>query len=321
MKKALYIIPFIVGVWYLDNVASKDRTVGWERNSVFDARKRLKASKARNTILLGSSTSVDWLRPKMVEKLFRLSSGTVVDAHVNGCHQGCTFSQVKGLLKKRKHYKRAFYGTNEFQICEEDHSKRIMQHQMMLPVEDLPELFAQYSQAQQPLRNIARYFGITLSSVYGDTNFLQRQWSHKLIGAPRRGRDHRWYKKKRKRTMKEHWCDYSPDKVAYKLSLSKALYGSMLRLADDVFILLLPDQTLSDKDPEKKRVWQLHRKSHQQIADSDEHLHLIDLSQGGAHLPRHFRDGYHLSGEGTRIQQTLLAKLLEEKGWTRKRRP
>lgn len=320
MQRALYIIPFIVGVWYLDNLASKDRTIGWERNSVFDARKRLRESKARDTILLGSSTSVDWLRPALVEKLFRLPPGAVVDAHVNGCHQGCTFSQVKGLLQQRKHYKKAFFGTNEFQLCEEDHSKRIMQHQMMLPAEDLPELFLVYTEARQPLRNIARYVGITASGVYGDTNFLRRKWSHKWIGVPRRGRDHHWYKKKRSRNYTDHWCGYAEEDVAYKIAFSKALYSSMLRLADDVFIMLLPDQTLSENDPEKRRVWKHHRKIHQEIADTDEHLHLIDLSTNGASLPRHFRDGYHLSGEGTRLQQALLAKLLAQKGWIKKNR-
>jgi hypothetical protein len=296
-------------------VVSKERTVGWERNCVIDARKRWTTSPGREAILLGSSTSVDWLRPYQVEGLLRLRGGSVVDAHINGCHQGCTFAEVRRLLHENRHYHRAFYGTNQFQLCEFEHSKRVLQHQMMIPPEDVPDLFALYARSEQPLGYMARFIGMKLSGVYGDTLFLQREWAEDMFGAPKKGRQHRWYSARPAPPAPFVSCDYAPEHVAYKAALSRALLRDLRRLTDQVVLMLLPDENLSRPDPALKTAWARHRALHRRLASEVPGVVLVDLSRGeGARLPGHFKDGFHVNAEGARLQIRLLERGLRETG-------
>lgn len=309
-------------LWIADGILSKERTLGWERNGVFDAEKRWTRGRGRHAVLLGSSTSVDWLRPRYVEGLFELPRGSVVDAHINGCHQGCTFAEVRRLIKLRKRYRMAFYGTNQFQLCEHVHSKRVLQQSMMIPPRDVPDLFGLYLHAEQPLNYVARFLGMAVSGTYGDTLNLQRTWSRELFGRPARGRQHLWYTTAMPPRPPWLWCDYEPDRVAYKAALSRALYQDLRHLADRVFLMLLPDENLSSLTPEMAEAWRAHRRLHRQIADELPHVVLLDLSgPRGAWLPRHFKDGFHVSAEGAHLQRQLFERLLRRGGHIAARQP
>lgn len=315
LRHALYVVPVLVALWYLDSTVSKERTVGWERNGVRDARKRWSTGRGREAVLLGSSTSVDWLRPGHVERLLRLPGGSVVDAHINGCHQGCTFAEVRRLLHEKRHYRRAFYGTNQFQICEFEHSKRVLQQEMMIPTEDVPDLFSLYLHADQPLGYMARFVGMRLSGVYGDTLFLQGEWSEAVFGEPRKGRQHLWYSEKGPPAAPWPWCDYEAGRVAYKVAVSRALFRDLRRLADQVIVMLLPDENLSREDPEIEAAWDKHRALHRRMVSELPGVTLVDLSRpGGARKPGHFKDGFHVNVEGARLQQALLEKELRGAG-------
>src|SRR5262245_61477172 len=141
MHKLAYILPVVALFWFVDALVTKNGTVGWERNCVYDLQKRLDKSSAREGILLGSSTSADWLPTPMIERMLGAASGGVVDAHINGCHQDCTHAEVLKLLGEKRHYRFALYATNQFQMCEYEESKRVMHQRMMTPAEDLPEVW------------------------------------------------------------------------------------------------------------------------------------------------------------------------------------
>jgi len=326
MRHLIYVVPVIFALWLADGVLSEGGRIGWERNSVFDARKRVKRSRARRIVLFGSSTSVDWLRPGHVAKIFGMRPQDVLDAHINGCHQACTRAQVLRMLRTRRRFQIAFYGTNQFQMCEYPHSKRVLQQVMNLPPADVPDTLGIYLHAEQPLNYLARFVGISLSDAYGDTAVLHRRWSKKLFGG-RRGNAWRWALKKRRRKKKRwEFCPYeSASQVAYKEEMMRSLLDLLGELADRVFVNILPDENLSERDP-KRRVkvqsaWMRHRALMTRMCKARRWVTCIDLSgPRGARLPQHFRDGFHMSGQGAKLQLALLIEQLRAGGHIPKRR-
>jgi len=317
MRHLLYIAPVMLALWFLDSAISEDRYVGWERNSVRNSAHRWHANKTNQVILLGSSTSVDWARPHYIGKLLGVSGRKVLDAHINGCHQGCTYAEVRYLLQRERHFKTAFYGTNLFQICEYEHSKRSLQHEMMLPTRDIPRMFALYARAEQPLNYMARFIGNELSGAYGDTAILRHQWTQALFGEAERGQEHRWIRAERPPRAPFVTCDYAPEHVAYKKAVSEALLDDLGALADQVFLMLLPDETLSSPDPAIRAAWIKHRALHRELAAARPHVTLIDLTEGGARDRRHFRDGFHVNKTGMRLQQRRFEALMRAGGHAR----
>lgn len=323
MRHLLYIVPALLALWFIDHRISQDDYAGWNRNSIRNTHRRWENARdgVRRRVdkmeiaLLGSSTSVDWLRPDYAAKLLKVDQRKVLDAHINGCHQTCTWSSVRLLLKRGWHFKRAFFGTNQFQICESPHSKRILQHSDQLPTEDLPALLALYSHAERPLLYMGRFLGNTLSGAYGDTEVPRKGLARRLFGRPPRGRDHLWYRDTPPaRGPDEVYCDYTPAHVAYKLAATEALLDDLGVLADEVFLMLLPDPTLSSADPEKQAAWAAHRAAHQALADARPYVTLLDLSQGGADHHGQFRDSIHLNGDGVKIQRALFERLMRAGG-------
>ncbi len=316
MRHLLYIIPVLCGLWMWDNSLSLDRYAGWERNSVRNSMIRWDRGKRAKVAIFGSSTSKDWLPVTLAARVTGVGARDVLDAHVNGCHQGCTWSSVRKLLQRERHYEAVFFATNLFQMCEELHSKRVLQHQMMLPAQDVPRLFGLYAHADQPLTYVGRYVGMTLSGAYGDTAALQRWLREDLFGEPKRGRTHLWARPDRppssKKTMS---CRYRPADVAYKAAVSAALLDDLTRLADHVFLLLLPDPTAASDDPEHQRRWVLHRALHQELADARPAVTLIDLVTDGVVEQKDFRDAIHLHRRAMPRQQKLFEARMEAAGW------
>ena len=54
----------------------------------------------KKVAILGSSTSRDWLDPGYLQRLLNLKRGSVLDAHINGCRPGCTWSEVRLMLQR-----------------------------------------------------------------------------------------------------------------------------------------------------------------------------------------------------------------------------
>ncbi len=305
-------MPVLLGLWFLDNALSKDRYIGWERNSVRNSAHRWAARKKAKVVILGSSTSKDWIKPSWLAKQVGKRPGDVLDAHINGCHQGCTYAEVRRLLDRGRHFEVAFFGTNLFQLCEFAHSKRVLQQTLMLPSHDIPRLFGIYTHAEQPLQYMARFAGIKLSGAYGDTAALQRGFKEGLWGKGRRGHEHRWYRKRRPRKDKPPLsCAYSDDEVAYKWALSEALFDDLAELAERSYLLFLPDRTASLDDPDHQERWRRHRALHEAAAAARPHLEFVDLVTDGPTDPKYFRDGYHLSSKGMKLQRALFEKRMK----------
>ena len=212
LKALVYIVPILTLLWVGDHWLTDDDYVGWERNSVRNSLKRWEHDTRAKVAIMGSSTSKDWLPGSYLERLLGLKRGELVDAHINGCHQGCTWTEIRRMLQ-RHHIKRCrwrgknrcdppstprfekvFFGTNLFQMCENAHSKRTLQHAMLLPKSDIPKLFSLYMAADTPMLHMGRYLGMQLSGAYGDTRALRDYWGQKWVGRSHRGREHLWYR-------------------------------------------------------------------------------------------------------------------------------
>jgi len=312
MRHLLYIVPTLLALWFLDQWLSRDRTVGWERNAIRGYEWRWTKADGKRVALFGSSTAVDWLPARFVARLLGVKEDEVLDAHINGCHQDCTHAVVRRAVLEGRRFEATFFGVNLFQQCDDLHPKRILQQQTVLPTRDLPLALGLYLRAEQPLQAMGRFLGNTLSGAYGDTAALQAQWRRDWLGAPRPGDAHRWYSARAPAKRPPPFCDYAPEHVAYKLAVTGALLDDLGTISGRVYLLLLPDVTLSMLDePGRREAWEAHRAAHRALAASRPFVRLIDLSVDGASEPADFSDGFHLSRRGVMRQQRLLTRELQ----------
>lgn len=318
MRPVTYLGPILLALLCVDVLLSWGRTVGWERNTVRNSLKRQAERPDARVIQLGSSTSADWMSPDWLGQRLGRRLGDVVDAHINGCHQPCTWSEVRRLLRDGAHFELAFFGTNLFQQCEYRHTKRVLQDTMLLPAADIPAAFALYMHAQDPLGDMTRFVGMQLSGAYGDTQVFRTHWARVLFGRPSETEAWRWARREKPPEGPVQSCDYSPESIAYKTAVTVALFDDLERLADRTYVMLLPDATLADDDPAMTARWAQHRELHVALVAARPHLTLLDLTtrtdKEGAWLPEHFRDGVHTAGEGRKRQQLLFLRRLKEAG-------
>lgn len=317
MRHLLYIIPTLIALWLVDNALSDDRRVGWERNSVRNATTRWERLPKARVALFGSSTSKDWLPVTLAAKVTGVSARDVVDAHINGCHQGCTWATIRQMKARGQRYEIAFFGTNLFQLCEEAHSKRVMQQQMQLPATDVPLAFTKYLHADQPLRYMGRFVGMGFSGAYADTAPIQRALGEGLFGKTDDRKAHRWYRAEAPVDPKLLTCRYEPEDVAYKRAMTEALLDDLGEMSERVFLMLLPDRTLALDDPEFRERWRRHLAMHREIAAARPWVTIVDLIDGGVSDPAKYRDGFHLKPNGMIEQRALFERRMAELGWPR----
>ncbi len=304
----------LLGLWVIDGWLTKDGYAGWERNSVRNSERRWDPRPKAGAVILGSSTSKDWLPASLVERLLGLPRGQVVDAHINGCHQGCTWAEVRRMLQRGHHYDVAFFGTNAFQLCEFAHSKRVLQQALMVPRVDVPRLFGIYAHAEQPLQYVGRFVGMQISQAYGDTAWVQGEFLRRLAGPGKRGQSHRWARPRGPAGEAPPTCDFDDDAIALKRAFSEGLLDDLQQLADHVYLMLLPDRTLGDPEPIRRAAWEKHVALHRALADAREGVTLIDLVTDGVTDVRKYRDGFHLNNRGIPDQQRLFEARLRAVG-------
>ena len=308
-----YLIPLLVSLWFLDGGASGDGRGGWERHSVYNSQRRWANRPHAKVAIMGSSTSKDWLPERELARLVGVRAGQVLDAHINGCHQGCTWAQVRALRAQGRRFKYIFFGTNLFQLCEDIHSKRVLQQQMMLPRADIPELFGLYARAEQPLQYMSRFIGMQASDAYGDTRVIQSSLARSLFGRGRRGHEWRWVSARRPaRARKVNVCTYEPERVAYKRAVSQALYRDLSAMAEHVFIMLLPDPSVGQAEHRAK--WDDHYELQRSLIKAHSNVHLVDLVDEGARSWSSFRDSIHLHRRAMPAQLKLFKRRVRELG-------
>lgn len=310
---ALNVIALLAALWWADQVFSAGGVAGGERKAVRGAFARMRSSRADRVVLFGSSTSRDWLPPWSLAAIFGVGIDDVLDAHINGCHQDCTWAQVRHMLAQERHFDVAFYGTNLFQLCEHPHTKRALQQRELLPARDRLDLLRLYAHSRHPLAYLGRFVGGAVSAVYADTTATQREAARRLLG--RENPDRSWVRAPSDEPREPPRCGYEEDEVAYKRAVSRALYTDLGRLADRTFVLLLPDASLLSSDPADVRAWEAHRDMHRELASEHPHVVLIDLA-----IPRpveDYTDGVHLQPQAGVEQRRLLRQRLRDGGYLR----
>lgn len=313
MRHLLYIVPILLGLWFVDQWLSRDRTIGWERNAIRGYQWRWTKADGKKALLLGSSTATDWLPADFVAGVFGVKRDEVLDAHINGCHQDCAHAIVRRALLERRRFSVAVLGVNLFHQCDDLHPKRILQQQTLLPTRDLPRALALHLRGEQPLLAWGRYLGNTLSGAYGDTRAIQQEWRAALLGEPRPRDAHRWYRPDPPDPPPLPFCDYAPEHVAYKLAVTAALLDDLRALTPRVILNVLPDRTLAElDDPARLAAWEAHRAAYRELAAARPHVTLVDLSQGGAREAHDFKDSSHLSPRGAELQRRLFKAALAE---------
>ncbi|MCA9547879.1 MAG: hypothetical protein KC613_25920, partial [Myxococcales bacterium] len=84
----LWLALVLAALGVADHFISSGRSIGWERNSVRNSRARWAKKPQARVAIFGSSTSKDWLPEGWLAGLLKVPTATVLDAHINGCHQG-----------------------------------------------------------------------------------------------------------------------------------------------------------------------------------------------------------------------------------------
>ncbi len=296
LRKLLFVLNALVLVatlYWVDALFSVSGNAGSQRNAARGGLRRIANSSADAVVLLGSSTARDWVPPSQLAAMFAVEPDDVLDAHINGCHQGCTWAEVRHLLAQSRRFQVAVYGLNLFQMCEHPHTKRALQHRELLPPGELPALVRLYAHSQHGLARIGHYFGGWISGVYGDTTATQLEGARRYLG--RWDPDRSWVRPDEAPASGPPRCAYRARDVAYKRALSEALFDDLGRLAERTFVVLLPDESLASDDPVDIEAWKRHRALLGELADAREHVTLIDLA-----TPRpksDFSDGLHLTSE------------------------
>lgn len=309
LLQVLLVLAALAG---LDWKLSDGRAAGWERNTLRNALKRVDTASSATVAILGSSTSKDWLPERLVAEVMGVPTRAVLDAHINGCHQDCTWAEVRRLKAEGRRFDAVFIGTNLFQLCEFEHTKRILQQSWLLPLADLPALLTSYLHAARPLRPLGRLLGLTLSGAYGDATVVRRQLENGLKKVwnpePKDGRRlpaWAWARRKGLPGAPPLSCTYTEQDVSLKLAYSAALLDDLAAVTDHVYLMLLPEVTLGIDEPEHRARWARHLAAHRALADARPHVQLVDLVHGGVRDRRQYRDGFHLNDKGIAAQQQL----------------
>lgn len=314
MKRLAYMIPIVLAFLYLDAWLSEGRTAGGARNSVIGSTTRWARADDRPVIVIGSSTTSDLLPVSVVSTLLDVPEGDVAMARINGCHQGCTWAQVRAIMqrtdalyRRRRNrpahrFEHVFMGVNLFQQCEDGHSKRVMQHTMLTPPRDLPALLALYGQAERPLRRLGRAFGMFVSGVYGEPAGVKQRLRISSAFTLRGG----WYST-RTRPPATAFCDYADGPTALKTAFMHSLMDDLSGISKRITLVLLPDRALAAGDADQMAQLPAFRAWAASIAARHANIEVIDFIADNRMRARDFRDTIHFTARALRRQRARFA--------------
>jgi hypothetical protein len=289
-------------LFVVDRWLSEDRAPKGEREIVVKAKRSLAKKPDAKAVTLGCSTRIS--AASMADRL-ELDRALAVDGHMGGCHQVCSWAEARALRAEGRRFDAVFYALNQSLLCESMHSKRTLQHRALVPASDVPSLFALYARSDLRLRYIGRFLGATASGAYEDSGRARRRLasSAPLFAKPTK-RGAQWFTAAdKKREPWEPICAPG-NESAYKIAATRALAEELSGLADDVYLILLPDKMMSKPGDEAR--WTIFRERMREATDGLPRVHLVDLSLEGPKHPKHFRDGLHLKRSGRKILNDLL---------------
>lgn len=294
LTHAFSVVLVLSSLALIDDRLSGSRAGGGERKIVRSTLQRVDQHRDASIFTFGCSTR---LNDRVLSAALGVPKETILDGHMGGCHQGCSWAEMQRLLREGRRFERAFFAYNLFEACEHDHSKRTLQELMLLPVEDTPELFGLYLHAKKPARLVGRYLGAALSGAYADTTFVRHTLSVALFGKPDAKNAHRWIREHA--PSKEQWlpsCTFTPDDLTLKTAFLHAILDDMEALAERSTLVILPDRTVTL--PEHADRFLRYRAMAREAIALHPHVELLDLSEQGELTWDHFRDGVHLSKKG-----------------------
>jgi hypothetical protein len=260
-------------------------------------------------IVLGCSTS-NWFAGAL-QYGWRLGNADVVDAHMSDCLQSCTMAEARHLVALGRHFQTATFGVNTFEYCEAYRERRSMQEVELMPLEDSLELARVYWHADDPLRYAGGWLMNHVSTVYGNTMWLQRHTRKLWFG--NEALNGRWFRRDQAPpgTRKESFlCDYAGTDRDFGKAATRGALRALEALADRVQLVVLPDKQNSADTPEARAVRELFAREHRELVAEFERVDLIELLDPALTQQALFRDGAHLNPKGIRLATKSLAKRL-----------
>jgi hypothetical protein len=261
--------------------------------------------------VLGSSTS-EWF-PGAITQHWKLSRSQVLDAHMSDCHQSCTMAEAAALVRMGLHYQTATFGVNMYEYCESYRARRSMQEVELLPFDESLRLLPIYARSDDPLRLAGGWLLNQLSDVYGNTMWLQRHHRKAWFGNEALARN--WFRTSDEKKPKRDTafsCDYLEADRRFGIAATRAAVQVAAELADQVYLIALPDKPHSGDAPEAQQARETFRAEHADLAGSFERVRFIDLLDPSVAQARHFRDNAHLNRQGIKAASRLFRSKLSQ---------
>lgn len=320
----LALILVLLGLWGVDRSLAPKSSKGSEYGLLVKQSERLATKPRASILVLGQSTTGTWLTPANLGRLRGVSARRVLDAHLSGCHPDCTYAEVRELLSQGRHFKEIFFGVNLFTLCEGEPRRRVASQLLNLPVEDTFLMARHYFDAEEPTAYLGALAALSVSHAYRDPEYVQRRLVKPWINP--KSKPKLWIeenvqsllprlKVSPKERSPDRSCSFEPEAIAFKAGVLRALMADLNKLGDRVYLMALPDRTLSVKDaqPEHAKRWAKFLGLLRETAAATPNAVFLDLATRGPKRRGYYRDAFHLSPAGMRYQNRVLKRLLRRR--------
>lgn len=315
----------LVALFALDRQLGPRSGKGSEYGLLENQTKRLVTKPKAKVLILGQSTTGQWLTPSNLGHLLGIPASKILDGHLSGCQPDCTYAEVRRLLAEKRHFKEAFFGVNLYTLCEGESRRRVASEVVTLPLADTFTLANHYWNTEEPTRYFGALAALSVSKAYLDPDFVQRQ----LFGAwidPKAHSDY-WMDQgivdqlalgrrpqRLNRPTRDRSCALEDDEIAFKMSIIESLLTDLEQLSDRTFLMALPDRSLvkTSKDPETARRWTKFVELMRKVTSTHPKVTFLDVASPGPRMRSQYRDSFHLTGTGMVHQNRVLVRLLQK---------
>lgn len=313
----------LVALFALDRQLGPRSGKGSEFGLLENQTKRLATKPKAKVLILGQSTTGQWLTPGNLSHLLGVPTSKILDGHLSGCQPDCTYAEVRRLLAEKRHFKEAFFGVNLYTLCEGESRRRVASQLVTLPLADTFTLANHYWNTEEPTRYFGALAALSISRAYLDPDFVQRQLTGAWIDP--RARSNYWMDEgfvdqlarggkplRQNVPTKDRSCALGDDEIAFKKSILESLLGDLEQLSDRTYLMALPDRSLvkTRTDSETARRFTKFVELMRDAASSHPKIKFLDLASPGPRARSHYRDAFHLTGAGMIHQNRVLIRAL-----------